>query len=86
MAVAQADSLIFNEVLDFLAGAPTPQQIIAFAPSEAVQDRARYLLDGNRGGTLTAAERAELDEFARINHFVSMLKIRARGRAARVME
>lgn len=84
MAAVQADSLIFNEVLDFLASAPTPDQIIAFTPSEALQVRARYLLDANRGGTLTAEERTELDEFARMNHFVSMLKIRARQKQGSV--
>jgi len=78
MAGVQADSLLFDEVLDFLSSTPTPQQIVAFAPSEALQVRARYLLDGNRAGLLTAEERAELDEFARMNHFMSMLKIRAR--------
>lgn len=80
MAGVQADSLLFDEVLDFLSSTPTPQQIVAFAPSEALQARAHYLLDGNRAGSLTVEERAELDEFARMNHFMSMLKIRARAK------
>ncbi len=71
---------LFEEVLDFLASTPTPQQIVDFAPSESLQDRARELLDANREGTLTAEQRAELDEFGRLNHFMSMLKARARER------
>jgi hypothetical protein len=82
MVATQANTLLFDEVLDFLASAPTPEQIVAFHPSEALQARARYLLDANRDGTLTADERTELDDFSRLNHFVSMLKIRARKRLA----
>lgn len=80
MAGIEADSLIFEEVLEFLAGAPTAEEIVAFSPSEALQQRARYLLERNREGLLTPQERQELDDFARLNHFVSMLKARARAR------
>jgi hypothetical protein len=71
-------STIFDEVLDFLASTPTPEQIINFHPSETSQVRLRELLDHNQTGILTAEERAELDEFSRLNHLMSMLKIRAR--------
>jgi hypothetical protein len=73
---------LFEEVLDFLASTPTPQQIVDFAPSPMLQDRARELLDANRDSTLTAEQRAELDEFGRLNHFMSMLKARARAKLA----
>jgi len=36
------------------------------------------LLDRNSSSTLTVEEQEELEEFSRINHFMSMLKIRAR--------
>ncbi|GIK64881.1 MAG: hypothetical protein BroJett018_26750 [Chloroflexota bacterium] len=45
-----------------------------------MQARASELLERNRENTLTPAEQAELEEFSRINHLVSMLKIRARRR------
>lgn len=63
-----------DEVIEFLASTPTTQQIIAFAPSSPLQDRASYLLEINWVGTLTAEDHAELDEFGRLNHFMSMLK------------
>lgn len=75
-------STVLDEVLDFLVSTPTPEQIIEFRPSEALQGRVRDLLDRNRSGTLSTEEQAELDEFSRMNHFVSMLKIRARKRLA----
>ena len=76
------DITLFNEILDFLASTPTPEQIVAFRPSATLQERASYLLDRQRDGTLTADESTELDEIARMNHFMSMLKIRARKRLA----
>ncbi len=84
MTTVQANAQLFDEVLDFLASTPAPEQIIAFEPSEALQERVRYLLDANRNGVLSAEENGELDEFARLNHFMSMLKIRARKKLAGV--
>ena len=68
---------IQDEVLTFLLSSPTPQEIIAFHASDAAQERLRYLLEANRQGTLTDAERAELDEASQLNHFVMLLKAKA---------
>lgn len=68
---------ITDVVLDFLVSAPIPEQIIAFHASETAQERLRYLLDRNRNDALTDAERAELDEMSRVEHFFTMIKIRA---------
>jgi hypothetical protein len=71
-------SNVWGEVIDFLLTQPTPEQVIAFQSSEQMQERVRYLLDVNRNGTLTPAEKQEMDEIARVGHFVALLKIRAR--------
>mgnify|MGYP000281519565 CR=1 FL=1 len=71
-----------REILDFLLSAPTPQQVIALQASESAQERIRYLLDGNRASTLTDGERAELDSYLQLDHFVRQLKIRAREKLA----
>ena len=81
MAFASQETL-FDEILDFLASAPTQAQIVAFRPSEALQARASDLLQKNRDGQLTADEQLELDEFQRMNHFMTMLKARARQKIA----
>ncbi|MBC7810583.1 MAG: hypothetical protein H7175_05520 [Burkholderiales bacterium] len=81
MAVAQP-SVMFYEILDFLASLPTPEQIIAFKPSETLDQRLYYLLDQNQHDALTDEERSELDEFLRMNHFMNMLKIRMREKLA----
>ncbi|MEZ4670009.1 MAG: hypothetical protein R3E39_19060 [Anaerolineae bacterium] len=79
---AMETNTLFDEILDFLASTATPEQIIAFQPSDALQARLRDLLDRNRNGQLQPGESAELDEFSRMNHLMSMLKIRARKKLA----
>jgi hypothetical protein len=59
---------IMDEVVGFLASTPTPEQILAFHPSEMAQERLHYLLDQNRNGVLTAEENVELEEMSRLNH------------------
>lgn len=73
-----APTPVFNEVYDFLLSSPTAQQIISFRPSEATQTRIRGLLERHKEDMLTDDERIELDEFLRVEHFVRMLKIKAR--------
>ena len=73
-----------DQLIDFLTSEPNTDQIIAFQPSEALKRRSNELLERNRQTLLTAQERIELDEFLRMNHFVNMLKIRARQRLAQV--
>lgn len=73
---------LFDEVLEFLASTPTPQQILEFHPSENLDQHISHLLELNREGKLSADESAELDEFARLEHFMRMLKIKARQKLA----
>jgi hypothetical protein len=73
---------LFDEVLDFLVSSPTPEEIVAFKPSDTLQARASELLERNRSGSLTREDQSELDEFSYLNHLMSMLKIRARKKLA----
>ena len=77
MASAPSETL-FDEILDFLASTPTPMQIVAFQPPDALQQRLSELLAKNRDRQLMAEEQAELDEFLRMNRFMSRLKLKAR--------
>lgn len=72
-----ARSTAYDEVYDFLLSAPSSEDVLAFRPSEAAQERVRFLLEANRNGTLNEAEQAELGEFSSVEHFVRMLKIHA---------
>ncbi|MCQ3932843.1 MAG: hypothetical protein DPW16_20530 [Chloroflexi bacterium] len=70
----QPVTTVENEILDFLAALPTPDEIFAFKVSDAVAKRMRYLRDGNRNAILTTEETAEFDEALRWEHFIRMLK------------
>lgn len=66
-----------DQVLDFLLSAPTPSEIVSMRPTHEAQERLSYLLDANRNDTLNDKEKAELEDYLRIEHFVRRLKIRA---------
>jgi hypothetical protein len=77
MAVATPSNL-FEEITDFLASAPSFEQMLAFKPSEKLDQRLHELLDRNSQGYLSAEERTELDEFLRMSHLLKMIKIKVR--------
>lgn len=68
---------VYRYILEFLATHPSPEAILAFSPTPAMQKRASELLEKNRGDQLTPAEAAELDEYVRIHNLMSSLKARA---------
>ena len=72
----------YGEVIEFLASGPTPQAIVSFHPSAEVQERVRDLLDKNRAGSLTPAEKAELDQYESLDFLITLIKVRARQRLA----
>ena len=69
---------VFHEMIDFLAGGPSPEQIAAFKVSPSAQARLEELLEKNREKELTDDEAAELDLYEQINHVMLLLKARAR--------
>jgi preprotein translocase subunit Sec63 len=79
MAFAPAETL-FDEILEFLASSPSAEQLVNYQPPVALQQRLSELLDKNRSGGLSKAEQQELEEFLRMNRFMSRLKLKARKR------
>jgi hypothetical protein len=69
---------VFDELIDFLASGPTPQQIIAHKIAPDIQARLEELLDKNREAGLTEAEAAEMNAFRQVNHVLIRLKASAR--------
>jgi len=66
---------VYRYILDFLASNPSPQAMVDFQLSPAMQERVSALLEKNRAQILTAAESAELDGYERLNRFVRKFKI-----------
>jgi hypothetical protein len=65
---------VYHYVLDFIASQPTPEQIAAFRATPEMIERTQFLIAREHSGTATAAEKAELDEYERIQHIIVMLK------------
>jgi hypothetical protein len=65
------------EVLEFLAGLPSPEAIIALRPSEALQERISTLLEKNRNAGLTASESEEWEQYQYLEHLVRLAKAKA---------
>lgn len=65
---------IYRYVLDFLARNPAAEEIRAFGPTPEMTERLRTLLDREAAGDITTAEKAELDEYERLEHLMIMIK------------
>lgn len=72
----------FAELLDFMVSSPSPEAIIAFKPSPQMEARLDELMRKNKQDALSDDEQHELEAFLQLNHFVNMLKIRARKKLA----
>jgi len=68
------------DVLEKLAGLPTPEEIMALRPSEALQARISALLDKNRMEGLSPAEEHEWACYQYLEHVVRLAKAQASQR------
>lgn len=68
---------VYRYILQFLASNPSPQSILDFKPTPAMQERISELLEKNSASPLTLAETAELDEYEHIENFIRKLKVQA---------
>lgn len=64
----------YRYILEFLVSRPSPDAVLNFAPTPEMQARVEELLERDRSGQLTPLESAELDEYVRIDHLITMLK------------
>ncbi len=69
---------IYNEFIDFLAGGFSPQQIIKYRPSEALQNQVFDLISKEKNGSLTKDEQFQLTYYLQLEHIIRMAKARAR--------
>jgi hypothetical protein len=65
-------------VTDFLGSAPSLEELAAYRLPDDLQERAHQLLEKNRAGTLSAEERAEMEDFRQIDHLLVLIKAKAR--------
>ena len=64
-------------VLEILAGLPTPTEILALRPSEALQTRLNVLLEKNKTEGLTPEEEEEWEKYQYLEHLMRIAKAKA---------
>ena len=67
----------YEDVLEFLASGPSVQQLIAYRPAAAAQQRFSALLEANRKHPLSVAEEEELDHYVQMDRMLSLLKAKS---------
>ena len=72
----------YEEVVDFIAAGASPQDVIAFRPSEAASLRVADLVAREKAGDLTPQETSELNHYMQIEHMMRLAKARARQHLA----
>ena len=65
------------EVLEVLAGLPSPEEILNLRASERFERRVRELLEKNRSGGLSPQEEEEWERYEFLEHLVTMAKAKA---------
>ena len=68
----------YEEIIDFIAAGSTPEAVVAFHPSDSVQQRVAKLVEGSKDGTISVEEQSELDDYLQLEHIMIMAKARAR--------
>jgi hypothetical protein len=83
IAVASPSLDIMDEIAEFFATSPTPDQILNYRLPKAILRRASELLRKNREGTLTQEEDAELDRFEHAELLLQAVLARIRAKRAK---
>jgi hypothetical protein len=65
------------DVLEFLAGLPTPEEVLALRPSAALQTRIDEQLERARAGEADAVDDREWEQLEYLEHLVRMAKATA---------
>ncbi|MBA3715495.1 MAG: hypothetical protein H0W76_24065 [Pyrinomonadaceae bacterium] len=65
---------IYRYVLNFLANNPDAGEVATFGPTPEMTERLRTLMAREAAGDLTPTERAEFDEYERLEHLMVMIK------------
>lgn len=67
---------VYDELVDFIA-ASSPQNVIAFRPSDEAKARVADLIFREKSDGLAADEKSELDHYLQIEHLMRLAKARA---------
>ena len=71
---------VYDEIVDFIAGGSSPDDVAAFRPSDEARRRVAELVRGEKNGALSTEEAAELSHYLQLEHLMRLAKARARLR------
>lgn len=77
MDISTAPNII-DVITDFLSSDPEPEEILDFQLPQPLLEHISDLLQRHRDDQLSDAERAEMEDFLRMEHFMTMLKLKTR--------
>ena len=68
----------YDEIIDFIAAGSTPEAVVAFRPSDSVQQRVAELVERSKDASISSEEQSELEDYLQLEHIMIMAKARAR--------
>ena len=68
----------YEEIVDFIAAGTTPQNVVAFRPSEEARKRVWDLVAREKESGLSPEETAELEHYSQLEHIMRLAKARAK--------
>jgi hypothetical protein len=74
---------VHHDIIDFIAGGCSPEEVAEFSPSKRARERVAHLLERLKDGLLSPEESSELDQYVELEHIMRMAKARARQQLGR---
>jgi hypothetical protein len=71
---------VYGELVEFIAGGSTPDDVAGWTPSAAARERVAELIGAEKAGTLSQEDRGELQHYMELEHLMRLAKARARQR------
>lgn len=68
----------YEEIVEFIARGTTPDNVVAFRPSETTRARVGDLIGRAKDGELNEEEAAELEHYLQLEHLMRLVKARAK--------
>jgi hypothetical protein len=68
----------YEEIVDFLAAAVTPEALLRFEASPQAKEYVAELIHRQKTAGLTTDEESELDHYLKLEHVMRLAKARAR--------
>ena len=75
-------SHVYEEIVDFITARIAPEDMANWTPSEEARAEVWRLLQAEKDGALSDAERAELNHYLELEHLMRLARAKANQRAA----